>query len=38
VKASVLAIANEPFVLLGRDVLNHFRMTLDGPNSLLDIE
>ena len=25
----------EPYVLLGRDVLNHFRITLDGPNLVL---
>ena len=34
----VLASLEEPYVLLGRDVLNHFRITLDGPNLMLDIE
>jgi hypothetical protein len=27
----------EPFVLLGRDVLNHFRLLLDGPQLALEI-
>ena len=26
-----------PFVLLGRDVLNHFRVLLDGPNLVLEM-
>ncbi len=34
----VLASADEPYVLVGRDVLNHFRVTLDGPNLVLDVE
>ena len=34
----VLAAQNEPYVLLGRDVLNCFRIVLDGPNRALDIE
>jgi predicted aspartyl protease len=34
----VLASPDEPYVLLGRDVLNHFRVTLDGPNLVLEIE
>jgi predicted aspartyl protease len=34
----VLASSLEPYVLLGRDVLNHFRITLDGPNLVMDIE
>lgn len=33
----VAASPNEPFVLLGRDVLNHFKITLDGPGLTLDI-
>ncbi len=33
----VVANSNEPFVLLGRDVLNHFRLLLDGPNLTLEI-
>jgi len=27
----------EPYILLGRDVLNHFRIVLDGPNEKLEI-
>jgi predicted aspartyl protease len=34
----VLASPDEPYVLLGRDVLNRFRVTLDGPNPVLEIE
>jgi Retroviral aspartyl protease len=34
----VLASPEEPYVLLGRDVLNHFRITFDGPNLMLEIE
>jgi predicted aspartyl protease len=34
----VLSSPEEPYVLLGRDVLNHFRITLDGPNLVMDIE
>ncbi len=34
----VLASAEEPYILLGRDVLNRFRITLDGPNLVLEIE
>lgn len=33
----VLASDEEPFVLLGRDVLNHFRVVLDGPGQRLEI-
>ena len=33
----VLADHGEPFVLLGRDVLNHFRLLLDGPALALEI-
>jgi predicted aspartyl protease len=33
----VLAHDDELFVLLGRDVLNHFRILLDGPNKILEI-
>jgi hypothetical protein len=28
---------NEPFILLGRDVLNNYRITLDGPALALEI-
>lgn len=34
----VLAGPEEPYVLLGRDVLNRFRITRDGPNLALEIE
>ena len=34
----VLASKGEPYILLGRDVLNHFRVMLDGPNLALEIE
>jgi predicted aspartyl protease len=34
----VVASPEEPYVLLGRDVLNRFRVTLDGPNMVLEIE
>lgn len=27
----------EPHVLLGRDILNHYRVTLDGPSQLIEI-
>jgi hypothetical protein len=27
----------EPYILLGRDVLNKFRIVLDGPNGKLEI-
>ena len=33
----VLASDDEPFVLLGRDVLNRYRVVLDGPNQRLEI-
>jgi len=29
--------ANEPFIILGRDLLNQFRIQLDGPNRVLEI-
>ncbi len=34
----VLASPDEPYVLLGRDLLNRFRVTLDGPNLVVEIE
>jgi hypothetical protein len=37
IRVPVLAGENEPFVLLGRDVLNHFRVLLDGPAKALEI-
>lgn len=30
--------ANEPYVLLGRDVLNRHRVVLDGPKQKMEIE
>jgi hypothetical protein len=33
---SVLGHSNEPFLLLGRDVLNLFRITFDGPNQSVE--
>ena len=27
----------EPYILLGRDVLNHYRIVLDGPKQTLEI-
>jgi predicted aspartyl protease len=33
----VIASRDEPFCLLGRDILNGFRLTLDGPGLILDI-
>jgi hypothetical protein len=32
-----IAHPEEPFVLLGRDVLNQYRLLLDGPNLVLEI-
>jgi hypothetical protein len=29
---------HEPYMLLGRDVLNRYRIVLDGPNQALEIE
>jgi predicted aspartyl protease len=34
----VVASRDEPYVLLGRDVLNDYRATLDGPLLRLEIE
>lgn len=34
----VVAHEDEPFVLVGRDVLNQFRVRLDGPGLWLEIE
>jgi predicted aspartyl protease len=34
----VLSAEHEPFVLLGRDVLNNLRIILDGPNRILEID
>lgn len=37
VTVRVLAHAGEPWVLLGRDVLNAHRLLLDGPNLVLEL-
>jgi len=34
----VIAAEDEPYALVGRDVLNQFRLVLDGPNQILEIE
>ena len=33
----VIASPGESYVLLGRDLLNHFRILLDGPNPIFEI-
>jgi predicted aspartyl protease len=33
----ILASRDEPFVLLGRDVLNRHRLVLDGPDLSLEV-
>jgi hypothetical protein len=33
----VLSHDDEQFILVGRDILNHFRVLLDGPNRMLEI-
>ncbi len=33
-----VASPDEPHVLLGRDVLNHYRILLDGPRLVLEID
>ncbi len=38
VEVEVIADRAEPFVLLGRDVLNLYRCVLDGPAKALDVE
>lgn len=35
---NVIAEGREPFVLLGRDVLNRYRILLDGPNQAVEID
>jgi predicted aspartyl protease len=37
VSVKVLGSRDEPYILLGRDVLNEFRIVLDGPQCLLEI-
>jgi predicted aspartyl protease len=36
-RVEVIAHDDEPYVLLGRDVLNRFRILLDGPGLALEI-
>jgi hypothetical protein len=38
VPVKVLASGDEPYVLLGRDVLNRHRVLLDGPRLVLEID
>jgi gag-polyprotein putative aspartyl protease len=38
VTVRVVAHEGEPYVLLGRDVLNHFRIILDGPQQAVEID
>ena len=38
ITVEAFASREEPYVLLGRDVLNHFRVLLDGPNLVLEME
>jgi predicted aspartyl protease len=38
IAVEIVAHAGESFVLLGRDVLNHLRIVLDGPKQVLEIE
>jgi hypothetical protein len=38
ITVGAFASREEPYVLLGRDVLNHFRVLLDGPNLVLEME
>jgi hypothetical protein len=37
VKIKVIASHDEQFALLGRDVLNLFKILLDGPNLALEL-
>jgi len=32
----VLGHSTEPIVLIGRDILNQFRITFDGPNQVAE--
>lgn len=38
VMIEALASGGEPHILLGRDFLNHFRVVLDGPELVLELE
>ena len=37
VPVPVLASLHEPIILLGRDVLNRYRISLDGPRMVVEI-
>lgn len=37
VEVSAAANDGEPYILLGRDVLNNFRVVLDGPSGKMEI-
>lgn len=37
ITVEAFASREEPYMLLGRDVLNHFRVVLDGPNLVLEM-
>jgi hypothetical protein len=37
-KVVLIAHDEEPFILLGRDVLNRHRLLLDGPGLALEID
>lgn len=37
IKLELVGDAHEPFVILGRDVLNQFRIFLDGPQLAFEI-
>ena len=36
-RMEVLSHPQEPWILLGRDLLNSFRLVLDGPNPVLEL-
>jgi hypothetical protein len=38
VPVKIVASSDEQWILLGRDVLNALRLTLDGPKGALEIE
>jgi hypothetical protein len=37
-KVALIAHDEEPFILLGRDILNRHRLLLDGPGLALEID
>jgi hypothetical protein len=36
-RIKVLGNKEEPYIILGRDILNHFHLLLDGPQLILEI-